>query len=144
MYIQTSWASYVSLYLDVNSGGTVPVDLVIGVIPQVKIRHNGSWALRASVKRCCSSIKSWTSFLSRLFSCSRHSYASCNSSARCVCLLRLLCAATRFFSLLFTLLSSSSELSLCRYNRRAGASLREKLLDALKSDMMIKTCQNFR
>lgn len=35
---------------------------------------------------------------------------SCNSSALWVCLLRLLCAATRFFSLLLNLFPSSSEL----------------------------------
>lgn len=63
------------LYLDINSGDTVPMDLDVEVMPQFKIGHKGSWALRASVKRCCSSIKIWTSFLSRLFSCSRHSYA---------------------------------------------------------------------
>lgn len=113
----------------------MPVDLVVEVIPQFKTGHKGSWALRASVKHCCSSIKSWTSFLSRLFSCSRHSYSSCNSSALWVCFLRLLCAATRFFSLLFNLFSSSSELSLFRNNRKAGASFRVKLLVALKSDM---------
>lgn len=63
------------LYLDINSGGTVPTDRVVEVIPQFKTGHKGSWALRASVKHCCSSIKSWTSFLSMLFSCSRHSYS---------------------------------------------------------------------
>lgn len=62
------------LYLDINSGDIVPADLDVEVIPQFKTGHKGSWALRASVKRCCSSNKSWTSFLSRLFSCSRHSY----------------------------------------------------------------------
>lgn len=75
MEIRTSWARRECLYLDINSGGTVPVDLDVEVIPQFKTGHKGSWALRASDKRCCSSIKSWTSFLRRLFSCSRHSYA---------------------------------------------------------------------
>lgn len=139
---------------------------LVGVIPQFRTGHKGSWALRAAVKCCCSSINNCTSFFSMLFSCSRHSYAwleniskatsttstsmcilcfptcahrqrknphgssankqilyhyhmfcimyilqtSCSSSALWVCLFLLLCAATRFFSLLFNLFSSSSEL----------------------------------
>lgn len=84
----------------------------LGMVTKFMVQCNSgqifSWSFNTSLKCFISSVSFPISFFREVFSCSRDSYSSWSLSAFCVCFFRLLCAATRFFSLLLTFLSSSS------------------------------------